>query len=203
MTENPSTSIPNCAALRVLKLGLPSTDEHRGRHSYPIPANLSLNYGCHLSFSYLARYLKGGPISQGRLPDCRHGHVRFGYRDNQDRDAEGRGKRKTTGLPVALRLPVDIALPERLSDPLPPSAARFPPASPPPSVLRPGRRGRSGARGGPDEPPAGFPSFSRGRTNLPGARPNANGPRPVQPVVEADHVLIFRCGCFSGPGKVV
>jgi hypothetical protein len=50
--------------------------------------------------TYLARYLKGGPISHGRLLDCCHGQVRFRYRDNQDRDAEGRGKRKILPLSV-------------------------------------------------------------------------------------------------------
>jgi hypothetical protein len=50
--------------------------------------------------TYLARYLKGGPIHHGRLLDCCHGQVRFRYRDNKDRDAEGRGKRKILSLPV-------------------------------------------------------------------------------------------------------
>jgi hypothetical protein len=51
--------------------------------------------------TYLARYLKGGPLSNGRLVDCRNGMVRFRYRDNRDRDADdGRGRRKTLPLPV-------------------------------------------------------------------------------------------------------
>ena len=51
--------------------------------------------------TYLARYLKGGPISHGRLLDCRDGVVRFRYRDNRDRDAEdGQGRRKILSLAV-------------------------------------------------------------------------------------------------------
>jgi len=46
--------------------------------------------------TYLARYLKGGPLSNGRLVDCRNGMVRFRYRDNGDRDEkDGRGRAKT------------------------------------------------------------------------------------------------------------
>ena len=50
--------------------------------------------------TYLARYLKGGPISNGRLVDCRDGVVRFWYQDNQDEDEDGRGRRKILPLPV-------------------------------------------------------------------------------------------------------
>ena len=51
--------------------------------------------------TYLARYLKGGPISHGRLVDCRDGVVRFRYRDNRTPDEEdGRGRRKILSLPV-------------------------------------------------------------------------------------------------------
>ena len=51
--------------------------------------------------TYWARYLKGGPISNGRLVDCRNGVVRFWYRDRRDVDAnEGRGRRKLLPLPV-------------------------------------------------------------------------------------------------------
>ena len=50
--------------------------------------------------TYLARYLKGGPLSNGRLLDCRNGVVRFHYRDNRDQDEEGCGKRKILPLPV-------------------------------------------------------------------------------------------------------
>ena len=51
--------------------------------------------------TYLARYLKGGPLSNGRLVDCRNGVVRFWYRDNRDLDPEdGRGRRKILPLPV-------------------------------------------------------------------------------------------------------
>jgi Putative transposase len=49
--------------------------------------------------TYLARYLKGGPINHGRLVDCRNGVVRFRYRDNRDKDPEeGRGRRKILPL---------------------------------------------------------------------------------------------------------
>ena len=51
--------------------------------------------------TYLARYLKGGPISHGRLLDGPDGVVRFWYRDNRDRDTEdGRGRRKILPLYV-------------------------------------------------------------------------------------------------------
>jgi hypothetical protein len=51
--------------------------------------------------TYLARYLKGGPLSNGRLVDCRDGVVRFWYCDNRDPDeTEGRGRRKILSLPV-------------------------------------------------------------------------------------------------------
>ena len=51
--------------------------------------------------TYLARYLKGGPLSNGRLVDCRDGVVRFWYCDNRDPDeTEGRGRRKILPLPV-------------------------------------------------------------------------------------------------------
>jgi hypothetical protein len=64
--------------------------------------------------TYLARYLKGGPLSNGRLVDCRDGMVRFRYRDNGDRDeSDGRGRWKT------LRLPVDEFL-QRLLEHVPP-----------------------------------------------------------------------------------
>ncbi len=51
--------------------------------------------------TYLARYLKGGPIGPGRLLDCRNGVVRFCYRDNRELDPEdGGGRRKILPLPV-------------------------------------------------------------------------------------------------------
>jgi hypothetical protein len=49
--------------------------------------------------TYWARYLKGGPLSNGRLVDCRNGVVRFWYRDHRDVD-DGRGRRKLLPLPV-------------------------------------------------------------------------------------------------------
>ena len=51
--------------------------------------------------TYLARYLKGGPLPPQRLLSCRDGVVRFSYRDNRDPDDEsGRGKRKVMSLPA-------------------------------------------------------------------------------------------------------
>lgn len=51
--------------------------------------------------TYLAQYLKGGPLSNGRLVDCRDGVVRFWYCDNRDPDeTEGHGRRKILPLPI-------------------------------------------------------------------------------------------------------
>lgn len=51
--------------------------------------------------TYLARYLKGGPLPSQRLLSCRNGIVRFSYRDNRDRQSDRRrGKRKQLPLPV-------------------------------------------------------------------------------------------------------
>ena len=50
--------------------------------------------------TYLARYLRGGPLPRERLLSCQQGVVRFSYRDNRDRDGSGQGKRKTLLLPV-------------------------------------------------------------------------------------------------------
>jgi hypothetical protein len=51
--------------------------------------------------TYLARYLKGGPIRHGRLLDCREGMVRFTYRDNGEPDPnDGRARQKTCPLRV-------------------------------------------------------------------------------------------------------
>ena len=54
--------------------------------------------------TYLARYLKGGPIHNGRLVDCRDGVVRFWYQDNRKQgdsdEHDGRGRRKLLPLPV-------------------------------------------------------------------------------------------------------
>ena len=64
--------------------------------------------------TYWARYLKGGPLSNGRLVDCRHGVVRFWYRDSRGEDADdGQGRRKL------LPLPVDVFL-ARLLEHVPP-----------------------------------------------------------------------------------
>jgi len=49
--------------------------------------------------TYLARYVRGGPIGNGRLVSIRDGEVRFRYRDNRQWDAaSGRGRWKTMPL---------------------------------------------------------------------------------------------------------
>lgn len=49
--------------------------------------------------TYLARYVRGGPIGNSRLVSFRDGQVRFGYRDNRELDAaSGRGRGKVLGL---------------------------------------------------------------------------------------------------------
>ena len=47
---------------------------------------------------YLARYLRGGPIANGRLLPAPPGKVRFAYYNNHDKDASGRGKPDTMTL---------------------------------------------------------------------------------------------------------
>jgi hypothetical protein len=49
---------------------------------------------------YLARYVRGGPMSNHRLISCRDGRVRFRYKDNRDVDKRRRPKQKTMSLPV-------------------------------------------------------------------------------------------------------
>ena len=48
--------------------------------------------------TYLARYMRGGPISNKRLVDSKDGQVTFDYRDNRDRDDNGRGTWKPMTL---------------------------------------------------------------------------------------------------------
>ena len=50
--------------------------------------------------TYLARYLRGGPLKPGRLVSWDAQRVTFRYADNQDPDAQGRGKRKLLPLSV-------------------------------------------------------------------------------------------------------
>jgi hypothetical protein len=51
--------------------------------------------------TYLARYVRGGPIGNSRLVHYRDGRVTIRYRDNRELDAaSGRGRPKTTSLPV-------------------------------------------------------------------------------------------------------
>ena len=51
--------------------------------------------------TYLARYVKGGPIKNRRILALSDGEVTFRYRDNRDKDPRtGRGRVKTTTMPV-------------------------------------------------------------------------------------------------------
>jgi hypothetical protein len=50
---------------------------------------------------YLARYLRGGPISNRRIVACRDGQVTFRYLDRRDLDEKGRSRTKEMALPVA------------------------------------------------------------------------------------------------------
>jgi hypothetical protein len=51
--------------------------------------------------TYLARYLRGGPLKPGRIVSWDAQTVTVRYADNQDPDAQGRGKRKLLTLGVA------------------------------------------------------------------------------------------------------
>jgi hypothetical protein len=51
--------------------------------------------------TYLARYLRGGPLKPGRIVSWDDQTVTFRYADNQELDAQGRGKRKRLTLGVA------------------------------------------------------------------------------------------------------
>ena len=51
--------------------------------------------------TYLARYLRGGPLKPGRVVAWDEQRVTFRYADNQDPDAQGRGQRKLLSLSVA------------------------------------------------------------------------------------------------------
>jgi hypothetical protein len=51
--------------------------------------------------TYLARYLRGGPLKPGRIVSWDAQTVTFRYADNQDPDAQGRGNRKLLTLTVA------------------------------------------------------------------------------------------------------
>jgi hypothetical protein len=51
--------------------------------------------------TYLARYLRGGPLKPSRLVSWDAQTVTFRYADNQDPDAQGRGRRKLLTLAVA------------------------------------------------------------------------------------------------------
>lgn len=50
--------------------------------------------------TYLARYLRGGPLKPGRIVAWDAQRVTFRYADNQDPDAQGRGQRKLLTLAV-------------------------------------------------------------------------------------------------------
>ena len=51
--------------------------------------------------TYLARYLRGGPLKPSRVVSWDEQTVTFWYADNQDPDAQGRGQRKLLPLAVA------------------------------------------------------------------------------------------------------
>lgn len=51
--------------------------------------------------TYLARYMRGGPIKNRRILFVKDGQVGFDYRDNQDPDEGGKGKRKVMVLSVS------------------------------------------------------------------------------------------------------
>lgn len=50
--------------------------------------------------TYLARYLRGGPIKNHRIVFANEQQVGFDYRDNQDQEEGGKGKKKIMILPV-------------------------------------------------------------------------------------------------------
>jgi hypothetical protein len=50
--------------------------------------------------TYLARYVRGGPLSNRRLLSCGDGEVRFRYRSHRDLDAAGRPREKVMSLSV-------------------------------------------------------------------------------------------------------
>jgi hypothetical protein len=50
--------------------------------------------------TYLARYLRGGPITNRRLLSCADGRVRFRYQDHHDADATGKPRSKVLELSV-------------------------------------------------------------------------------------------------------
>jgi hypothetical protein len=51
--------------------------------------------------TYLARYLRGGPLKPSRIVSWAEQTVTFRYADNQDLDAQGRGRRKLLSLSAA------------------------------------------------------------------------------------------------------
>ena len=50
--------------------------------------------------TYLARYLRGGPITKRRLVSCDGREVSFAYRDNHDRPEGGKGATSLMRLPI-------------------------------------------------------------------------------------------------------
>jgi hypothetical protein len=51
--------------------------------------------------TYLARYMRGGPIKNARLVSCDGREVTFRYHDNHDTPADGKGRVKPMTLPLA------------------------------------------------------------------------------------------------------
>ena len=71
-----------------------------GRVKWKVNVGKRYEHG-HSVATYLAAYLKGGPIGNGRLLELRRGRVYFTYRGQRGEDeTESRGPRKTTSLEV-------------------------------------------------------------------------------------------------------
>ncbi len=70
-----------------------------GRHAWNVKILERYDQGRGV-LTYLARYLRGGPISTRRLSDCRDGEVRFRWRDSRELDGSGKPRQKMMTLPV-------------------------------------------------------------------------------------------------------
>jgi hypothetical protein len=89
-------SVPAGLTLAQLRMLL-----HRlGRQPWHVQIMERYAYG-HGVATYLAGYLRGGPLKPGRVVAWDEQSVTFRYADNQDRDEQGRGKRKLLTLAVA------------------------------------------------------------------------------------------------------
>jgi hypothetical protein len=70
-----------------------------GRHKWHVQIMPRYAHGQGVA-TYLARYLRGGPLKPGRIVSWDAQRVTFRYADNQDPDAQGRGTRKLLPLSV-------------------------------------------------------------------------------------------------------